>query len=72
MTSLRIYQEMRLVERTWQQLRERIVGILARLEEAASLSYQIKLEVGPQVLGGLFDKVAKVTVANTSAESTER
>jgi flavin-binding protein dodecin len=51
-------QELKLVSKTWQQLKERVVGILGRLEEAASLSYQIKLEVGPQVLGSLFDKVA--------------
>lgn len=60
---------MRLVEKTWQRLRERVVSILSRLEEAASLSYQIKLEVGPQVLGGLFDKVgglSPTTDANTN------
>ena len=42
----------------WQQLKDRVVNILSRLEEAASLSYQIKLEVGPQILGNIFDKVA--------------
>jgi hypothetical protein len=57
------------VERTWQQLRERVVGILERLEEAASLSYQIKLEVGPKVLGGLFDKVAGVVDKNGNSGS---
>ena len=51
-------QEMRLVEKTWQQLKDRVVTILGRLEEAASLSYQIKLEVGPVVLNNIFDRVA--------------
>ena len=58
-------QEMNLVASTWLRLKERVVNILARLEEAASLSYQIKLEVGPRVLGNLFDKVAGLV--NTAA-----
>ena len=49
---------MRLVDKTWQQLKDRVVTILGRLEEAASLSYQIKLEVGPDVLSNFFDRVA--------------
>lgn len=61
---------MRLVDRTWQQLKDRVVSILGRLEEAASLSYQIKLEVGPQVLGGIFDKVAGLV--NNSADLSDK
>jgi hypothetical protein len=58
---------MRLVETSWAQLRERAVSILGRLEEAASLSYQIKLEVGPKILGGMFDRVAGQVEKSTSS-----
>lgn len=67
-----VEQEMRLVERTWQQLKDRVVNILGRLEEAASLSYQIKLEVGPQVLGGIFDKVAGLIDKTTSMDLSDK
>lgn len=63
---------MRLVDRTWQQLKDRVVSILGRLEEAASLSYQIKLEVGPQVLSGIFDKVAGVTDKTMSVDFSDK
>ena len=63
---------MRLVEKTWQRLRERVVSILSRLEEAASLSYQIKLDVGPRVLGGLFDKVAGLVTNSTDANNSNK
>lgn len=60
------------MDRTWQQLKDRVVSILGRLEEAASLSYQIKLEVGPQVLGGIFDKVAGVTDKTMSVDFSDK
>ena len=40
----------------WKQIRDRINGILVRLEEAASASYQIKLDNGPTAVCALFDK----------------
>jgi hypothetical protein len=62
-----LLQEMRLVETSWAQLRERAVNILGRLEEAASLSYQIKLEVGPKILGNMFDRVAGLVDKTSSS-----
>ncbi len=40
----------------WEDLRERIVNILTKLETAASVSYQIKLDISPQELVQLFEK----------------
>lgn len=51
-----IYQELHLVHQLWSIMRDRIVGILARLEKAAALSYQITFDVGPSSLKALFDK----------------
>ena len=40
----------------WKQIRDRVDGILRRLEEAASASYQIKLDNGADAVCALFDK----------------
>jgi len=42
--------------RTWIALRDRVVGILVRLAEAAMASYQISLDVSPRQVQALFDK----------------
>ena len=63
------YQELHLVHRLWSIMRDRIVGILARLEKAAALSYQITFDVGPSSLKALFDKHSSstgVTTTNTA------
>ena len=44
------------MERTWLTIKKRVSSILRRLEEAAAQSYQIKLEVGPKVVGEMFDR----------------
>eukprot|EP01038_Epipyxis_sp_PR26KG_P007336 gene7336-10000_t len=48
--------ELHLVSDTWIRIKERVVGILTRLEEAALVSYQIKLEIGPSIVQQLFQK----------------
>jgi hypothetical protein len=40
----------------WEELKERMVNILTKLETAASVSYQIKLDIGPTDLLELFEK----------------
>jgi hypothetical protein len=45
-----------MVSSTWTQIKQRVVRILTRLEEAASASYQIQLDVGPKTVRDLFDK----------------
>jgi hypothetical protein len=47
-----------LVPKLWLKLRDRVVTILERLEEAATMSYQISLEVGPQTVAMMFDRFA--------------
>jgi hypothetical protein len=42
----------------WTHLKERIVGIVKKLEAAASTSYQIKLDITPSQLSDIFDKYA--------------
>lgn len=51
-------QELRLVDALWLQLKERVVSILTKLEIAATVSYQINLEVGPTQVAQSFDKQA--------------
>ncbi len=51
-------QELNLVAHSWQQIKSRVVRILTRLEEAASASYQITLDVGPKTVRDIFDKYA--------------
>lgn len=48
--------ELHLVDSLWLQLRERVVTILHKLETAATVSYQIVLEVGPRQVAQAFDK----------------
>eukprot|EP00981_Chlorochromonas_danica_P009700 scaffold2799_cov159-Ochromonas_danica.AAC.17 len=48
--------DLRLVDKLWLQLKERVVGILSKLEAAALASYQISLEVGPGKVAQAFDK----------------
>jgi hypothetical protein len=40
----------------WNRIRDRVVGILTRLEEAALVSYQIKLDVGPKIVRDIFER----------------
>ena len=40
----------------WQKIRDKTVDIVKKLEVAASASYQITLEIGPDVVGANFDK----------------
>lgn len=49
---------MSLLSTSWQQIQQRVVRILTRLEEAASASYQIQLDVGPRAVRDIFDKFA--------------
>jgi len=48
-------------------MRDRIVGIVGRLEKAAALSYQIIFEVGPSSLRTLFDKHSSSSVSATAS-----
>jgi hypothetical protein len=40
----------------WAKLKERMVNILNKLDTAASLSYQIQLEVNPRKVAEMFDQ----------------
>lgn len=51
-------QELHLIEKNWAAIRKRMTSILQRLQEAAEQSYQIKLAVGPQQVGEIFDRHA--------------
>lgn len=68
-------QELRLVPQLWTSMKDRVVGILERLEKAAALSYQITFDVGPAHLRALFDKYSDsvgrstVTAASNDADS---
>ena len=46
------------MSKMWNQIKERMVNILKKLETAASISYQIQLDVSPKDLIDLFDKYA--------------
>ena len=47
---------MNLTVKMWEELKERMVNIFTKLEAAASVSYQIKLDIGPRDLMELFEK----------------
>jgi hypothetical protein len=49
--------ECRLVATLWTKLRDRMVGILTKLDTAASVSYQIQLEISPGKVAELFDRM---------------
>lgn len=49
-------QDATLANSLWTLLRDRIIGIIVRLERAASKSYQISLSVGPVEASVIFDK----------------
>jgi hypothetical protein len=49
-------QDLSVLPRMWNALKERIVGIVSKLEAAASVSYQINLDVKPEQLTLLFDQ----------------
>lgn len=67
-----IYQELHLVHQLWSIMGDRILSILARLEKAAALSYQITFDVGPSSLKTLFDKhSSSAGVADTSTASND-
>lgn len=51
-----------MVPKGWQQIKNRVVSILSRLEDAASASYQLSLDVGPKVVQDLFDKHSNNTM----------
>ncbi len=55
---LNIVKELNLMAKMWTQLKERILGIVKKLEAAASSSYQIKLDITPSQLSDIFDKYA--------------
>lgn len=56
----------------WSIMGNRIVSILARLEKAAALSYQITFDVGPSSLKALFDKhSSSAGIADTSTASND-
>lgn len=48
--------ELRLVQSMWTRLKDRMVSILTKLETAATVSYQIQLEINPRKVVELFDK----------------
>lgn len=41
----------------WSKLKDRMIGILTKLDTAASVSYQIQLEISPAKVADLFDKL---------------
>lgn len=47
------------MSKMWNHIKERMVNILRKLEAAASISYQIQLDVAPKDLIDLFDKYAQ-------------
>lgn len=55
-------QELNLVAKGWQQIKNRVISILSRLEDAATASYQINLDVGPKTVQDLFDKYSDNTL----------
>ncbi len=57
---------------SWQLITQRVVRILARLEEAASASYQIRLEVGPRTVKDLFDRVGHSVSTNVSSDEKQQ
>eukprot|EP01034_Spumella_vulgaris_P021879 gene21879-27954_t len=59
--------ELNLVSNSWTQIKQRVVRILTRLEEAASASYQIQLDVGPKTVRDLFDKYATAAVPSVKS-----
>lgn len=46
------------MRKTWQQIKDRVSGILIRLEDAAIASYQIKMDIGAKIVQEIFDKLA--------------
>lgn len=48
--------ELQLIVHLWAKLKDRMVGILSKLDAAASVSYQIQLEINPRKVAELFDK----------------
>lgn len=71
---LNVYsQELELIAGSWQLIKQRVVRILSRMEEAASASYQIQLEVGPRAARDIFDRVSGGAQGGAvSAAATER
>ena len=43
----------------WLKIRDRVTIILTKLVEAAEVSYQISLTVGPQMVKEIFNKFRK-------------
>jgi hypothetical protein len=59
-----------MVSSSWTHIKQRVVRILTRLEEAASASYQIQLDVGPKAVIDLFDKYSSGEMGTTSMKLT--
>jgi hypothetical protein len=51
-------QGLKLIPKLWRIIKEKAVGVVAKLETAALASYQIHLDVGASAVNDMFDKVA--------------
>lgn len=51
--------ELQLVSKLWNKIKSKIVDIVQKLETAASVSYQLAVEVSPQVVSSTFDKYSR-------------
>jgi len=49
-------QDLKLLSDLWKKIKDKTVDIVKKLELAALVSYQITLDIGPQIVAATFDK----------------